>query len=95
MMPSTRIDDLIAVSDARKRAARGSHAPRTQNGPREDAEPTNDLPTLRLSDPTTRLPRACPRGRGHLLEPELPVGYTKPGSISCVTCGRTLVWLRP
>ena len=58
------------------------------------------LPTWRLSDPTTRLPRVCPNGRGHLLEAEWPMasdnGAAKnrvAGLLSCVTCGHTLGWL--
>ncbi len=94
-MSPRELSTLIARHTARERAMRGSNAPQTQSGPREDAEPTNELPTLKLSDPTTRLPRVCPRGRGHLLEAGLPVGFSKPGHISCVTCGRQIVWLRP
>lgn len=65
---------------------------RTYRGPRPDAEPSDQLPTYRLSDPSTVLPTTCPRGRGHLIEHDLPIG-TRVGMITCVTDGRTMGWI--
>lgn len=51
------------------------------------------LPTLL---PTDRLlPKRCPHCGSGLLDLQPPMGADRRGMLSCVTCSRTLCWLRP
>lgn len=67
------------------------HQPPSPVGPRDDAEATVNLPTLRPGiDP---LPRACDHCGSGFLNTEEPLGEHRRGLVTCVTCGRQACWL--
>lgn len=66
---------------------------------REKVQPVPEghiaLPTYRLSDPSTRVPRRWPGHQGCLIEHDAPMGSFVNGMVTCVTHGCTLAWLIP
>jgi hypothetical protein len=65
----------------------------TGDGPREDAEPTADLPTL--TPGISGLPTTCTRCGSAFLLRQPPLGSDRRGMVTCNTCGRQVCWLRP
>jgi DNA-binding winged helix-turn-helix (wHTH) protein len=62
-------------------------------GPRPDAEPTKDLPTL--TPGVDRLPQRCIFCRSALLDKRECAGGEQRGTLTCTGCSRQLAWLAP
>lgn len=70
--------------------------PRTQVGPRPDAEPADRAPTLRWPDEAGRLSRRCRRPHcGGWIVVSPPRGSFQRGEAVCNLCSRLVAWLAP
>lgn len=81
-----------SVGAARPPASTSSKLPASRGGPRADAQPTADLPTLTLG--LSILPTSCPHCSSGMLNREPPLGQHTRGLLTCEACGRQLAWLR-
>jgi DNA-binding winged helix-turn-helix (wHTH) protein len=72
--------------------SRNPRSKTTSGGPREDAEPTADLPTLTLG--ISRLPTTCTQCGSAFLMSQPPLGSDRRGMVTCNACGRQVCWLR-
>ena len=82
---------MVAERD-RPNPAYKSPLPASPTGPRFDAEPTNELPTLTPGIST--LPTSCQRCGSRFLNVEPPLGEHERGMITCGRCSRQLCWLK-
>lgn len=64
-----------------------------EDGPRADAEPTAELPTL--TPGRSRMPTSCHHCGSGFLKTQPPLGRDRFGMVTCDTCGRQLCWLLP
>lgn len=90
-----QLERMISEATARGHARTGAISQRQRSGqyagPREDAEPSNELPRLRYG--FDRLPTRCGHCGGRSLEIEPPGTHAETGRVVCWMCSRQSAWI--